>query len=173
MKAELPQLQAALPSDVNLTIVSDRSATIRASLRDTKWTLLLAVLLVTFVVLSALGDIRAALVPAVVVPVSIIGTFGGMYLLGFSLDNLSLMALTIATGFVVDDAIVVLENIERHIEDGVPRMRGGAARRQGSGIHRGVHQYLAGRGIHPHPAHGRHRRQTCFANSRRRCRWRY
>src|SRR5271156_2564220 len=121
VKAELPQLQAALPSDVNLTIVSDRSATIRASLRDTKWTLVLAVALVTFVVFLTLGDVRAALVPAVVVPVSIIGTFSGMYLLGFSLDNLSLMALTIATGFVVDDAIVVLENIERHIEDGVPR----------------------------------------------------
>jgi len=121
VKAELPQLQAALPSDVNVTIVSDRSATIRASLRDTKWTLLLAVALVTFVVFLALGDVRAALVPAVVVPVSIIGTFSGMYLLGYSLDNLSLMALTIATGFVVDDAIVVLENISRHIENGVPR----------------------------------------------------
>jgi multidrug efflux pump len=121
VKAELPQLQAALPSDVNLTIVSDRSATIRASLRDTKWTLVLAVALVTFVVFLTLGDVRAALVPAVVVPVSIIGTFSGMYLLGFSLDNLSLMALTIATGFVVDDAIVVLENISRHVENGVPR----------------------------------------------------
>ncbi len=121
VKAELPQLQAALPSDVNLTIVSDRSETIRASLRDTKWTLLLAVVLVTLVVFLALGDVRAALVPAVVVPVSIIGTFGGMYLLNFSLDNLSLMALTIATGFVVDDAIVVLENISRHMEDGMSR----------------------------------------------------
>ena len=121
VKAELPQLQASLPSDVNLTIVSDRSDTIRASLRDTKWTLLLAVGLVTFVVFLALGDLRAALVPAVVVPVSLIGTFSGMYLLGFSLDNLSLMALTIATGFVVDDAIVVLENISRHVEDGMPR----------------------------------------------------
>ena len=121
VKAELPQLQAALPSDVNLTIVSDRSGTIRASLRDTKWTLLLAVGLVTFVVFLALGDVRAALVPAVVVPISLIGTFSGMYLLGFSLDNLSLMALTIATGFVVDDAIVVLENISRHVEAGMPR----------------------------------------------------
>ena len=121
VKTELPQLQASLPSDVNLTIVSDRSATIRASLRDTKWTLMLAVALVTFVVFLALGDVRAALVPAVVVPVSLIGTFAGMYLLGFSLDNLSLMALTIATGFVVDDAIVVLENISRHVENGMPR----------------------------------------------------
>jgi multidrug efflux pump len=123
VKAELPQLQAALPSDVNLTIVSDRSATIRASLDDTKWTLVIAVLLVTFVVYLTLGEVRAALVPAVVVPVSIVGTFGGMYFLGFSLDNLSLMALTIATGFVVDDAIVVLENIERHIEAGMPRIQ--------------------------------------------------
>jgi multidrug efflux pump len=121
VKAELPQLQAALPSDVDLTIVSDRSQTIRASLRDTRWTLLIAVALVTFVVYLALGDARTALVPAVVVPVSIIGTFAGMYLLGYSLDNLSLMALTIATGFVVDDAIVVLENIIRYIEAGVPR----------------------------------------------------
>jgi multidrug efflux pump len=121
VKEELPQLQAALPSDVNLSIVSDRSVTIRASLQDTKWTLMLAVALVTFVVFWVLGDVRAALVPAVVVPVSIIGTFSGMYLLGFSLDNLSLMALTIATGFVVDDAIVVLENISRHVENGVPR----------------------------------------------------
>jgi multidrug efflux pump len=121
VKAELPQLQASLPSDVNLTIVSDRSQTIRASLHDTKWTLLLAVGLVTFVVFLALGDVRAALVPAVVVPISLIGTFSGMYLLGFSLDNLSLMALTIATGFVVDDAIVVLENISRHVEGGMPR----------------------------------------------------
>ena len=121
VKAELPQLQASLPSDVNLSIVSDRSETIRASLQDTKWTLLLAVLLVTFVVFLTLGDVRAALVPAVVVPVSIVGTFGGMYLLGFSLDNLSLMALTIATGFVVDDAIVVLENISRHVEAGMSR----------------------------------------------------
>jgi len=121
VKAELPQLEAALPNDINVSIVSDRSNTIRASLNDTKWTLLLAVLLVTLVVFLSLRDARAAIVPAVVVPVSIIGTFSGMYLLGFSLDNLSLMALTIATGFVVDDAIVVLENISRHIENGVPR----------------------------------------------------
>jgi multidrug efflux pump len=121
VKAELPQLKASLPSDVELSIVSDRSQTIRASLNDTKWTLLLAVLLVTFVVYLALGDARSALVPAVVVPVSIVGTFAGMYLLGYSLDNLSLMALTIATGFVVDDAIVVLENISRYLEEGVPR----------------------------------------------------
>jgi multidrug efflux pump len=127
IKAELPRLQAALPSAAHLRIAVDRSQTIRASLSDTRRTLVLAVLLVTAVVFLALGNPRAALIPAVVVPVSIIGTFGGMYLLGFSLDNLSLMALTIATGFVVDDAIVVLENISRYIEQGMPRLE--AARR--------------------------------------------
>ena len=157
VKAELPQLQASLPSDVNLTIVSDRSATIRASLRDTKWTLMLAVALVTFVVFLSLGDVRAALVPAVVVPVSLIGTFSGMYLLGFSLDNLSLMALTIATGFVVDDAIVVLENISRHVEAGCRGTRR-RCRAPRNGLHRHLDQRLAGGGVHSHPAHGRHRR---------------
>ena len=124
---ELPQLKAAMPSDVEITLASDRSTTIRASLRDTRWTLLFAVILVTLVVFATLSDPRAALIPAVVVPVSVIGTFAGMYALGFSLDNLSLMALTIATGFVVDDAIVVLENISRYVEQGMPRAQ--AARR--------------------------------------------
>ena len=124
---ELPQLKAAMPSDVEITLASDRSTTIRASLRDTRWTLLFAVILVTLVVFATLSDPRAALIPAVVVPVSVIGTFAGMYALGFSLDNLSLMALTIATGFVVDDAIVVLENISRYVEQGMPRAE--AARR--------------------------------------------
>jgi multidrug efflux pump len=126
---ELPQLKAAMPSDVEITLASDRSTTIRASLRDTRWTLLFAVILVTLVVFATLSDPRAALIPAVVVPVSVIGTFAGMYALGFSLDNLSLMALTIATGFVVDDAIVVLENISRYVEQGMPRA---AAARRGA-----------------------------------------
>ncbi len=123
VKAELPTLDAALPRDVKVTLASDRSLTIRASLHDTERTLVIAVLLVTFIVFLFLGNPRAALIPAVAVPVSIIGTFGVMYLLGFSLDTLSLMALTIATGFVVDDAIVVLENITRYIEAGVPRFQ--------------------------------------------------
>src|SRR6202042_2159006 len=96
---------------------------IRASLHDTEMTLLIAVGLVTVVVFLFLRSARATLIPAVAVPVSIIGTFGTMYLLGYSLDNLSLMALTVATGFVVDDAIVVLENISRHVEDGMPRAK--------------------------------------------------
>jgi multidrug efflux pump len=123
VKAELPHLMAAMPHDVDLTLAVDRTTTIRASLSDTERTLVIAVGLVTAVVFLFLGDLRATLIPSIAVPVSIIGTFGAMYLLGFSLDNLSLMALTVATGFVVDDAIVVLENIERHLEEGMPRLQ--------------------------------------------------
>ncbi len=121
VKAAVPPLLAAMPHDIDLVYASDRSTTIRASLNDTQRTLIIAVLLVTAVVLVFLRSPRATLIPAVAVPISIIGTFGVMYLLGYSLDNLSLMALTVATGFVVDDAIVVLENIERYIEQGLPR----------------------------------------------------
>jgi multidrug efflux pump len=123
VKTALPQLEAAMPSDINVTIANDRSTTIRASLQDTESTLLIAVILVTLVVYAFLRNIRATLIPSVAVPVSIIGTFFTMYLLGFSLDILSLMALTVSTGFVVDDAIVVLENVSRHLEAGMPRMQ--------------------------------------------------
>jgi multidrug efflux pump len=121
VKAALPQLMAAMPRDTDLLIANDSTGTIRASLRDTETTLLIAIALVTLVVFLFLRSGRATLIPAIAVPVSITGTFGLMYLLGYSLDNLSLMALTVATGFVVDDAIVVLENISRHIEAGMPR----------------------------------------------------
>jgi multidrug efflux pump len=123
VKASLPSLQAAMPADVNVTVAIDRSTTIRDSLRDTELTLLIAITLVTLVVFVFLRNFRATLIPGIAVPISILGTFGGMYLLGYSLDILSLMALTIATGFVVDDAIVVLENISRHLEAGMPRMQ--------------------------------------------------
>ena len=123
VKAELPRLSASLPGDVDTTIVLDRSKTIRTSLADTEKTLVTSVALVTLVVFLFLRNLRAAAIPSIAVPVSIIGTFGAMYLLGFSLDNLSLMALTISTGFVVDDAIVVLENISRHMELGKTRMQ--------------------------------------------------
>ncbi|MGA7655490.1 MAG: efflux RND transporter permease subunit, partial [Methylocella sp.] len=122
VKAELPQLQAAMPNDIEFLPASDRSITIRASLHDTEWTLVIAVFLVTLIVFLFLLDIRAALIPSIAVVVSIVGTFGAMYLLNFSLNNLSLMALTIATGFVVDDAIVVLENISRHLDAGRGRV---------------------------------------------------
>ena len=123
IKASVPKLQAALPHDIDLQFASDSTISIRASLADTEVTLVLSVLLVTAVVFVFLRNPRATLIPLVAVPVSVIGTFGAMYLLGYSLDNLSLMALTISTGFVVDDAIVVLENISRHMEDGMPRLQ--------------------------------------------------
>ena len=122
VKAELPHLEAAMPADMNITVAIDRSTTIRSSLHDTELTLVLAVILVTIVVYLFLSNFRATLITSVAVPISIFGTFGAMYLLGYNLDILSLMALTIATGFVVDDAIVVLENISRHLEEGMPRM---------------------------------------------------
>ncbi|WP_027171263.1 efflux RND transporter permease subunit [Methylobacterium sp. 10] len=122
VEAALPQVKAALPGDIDLTVTGDRSATIRASLAETEETLVIAVVLVIGVVFAFLRSWRATLIPAVAVPISIIGTFSAMYLLDYSLDILSLMALIIATGFVVDDAIVVLENIQRHVELGKPRL---------------------------------------------------
>src|SRR6185312_6109688 len=104
-------------------VVMERTTTIRASLRESELTLLIAMVLVILVVFAFLRNIRAAIIPSVAVPVSLTATFGFMYLLGFSLNNLSLMAVTIATGFVVDDAIVLLENISRHVEEGMPRMQ--------------------------------------------------
>jgi multidrug efflux pump len=114
----LPQLKASIPSAVELSVVVDRSPPIRGSLRDVELTLVISGILVILVVFAFLRNVRAALIPSIAVPVSLISTFGAMYLFGYSLDNLSLMALTIATGFVVDDAIVVLENITRYIEKG-------------------------------------------------------
>jgi len=122
VKSELPHLEAAMPADITVTVAIDRSTTIRASLHDTELTLVLATGLVTIVVYLFLRNFSATLIPAVAVPISIFGTFGVMYVFGYSLDILSLMALTIATGFVVDDAIVVLENISRHLEAGVSRV---------------------------------------------------
>jgi multidrug efflux pump len=118
VRALLPQLRASVPAAINLDVVLDRSSTIRASLHDVERTLVISVVLVTLVVFVFLRSVRSTLIPAVAVPVSLVGTFGAMYLFGFSLNNLSLMALTIATGFVIDDAIVVLENITRYREAG-------------------------------------------------------
>jgi multidrug efflux pump len=123
VKAELPVLKSEIDPKIDLVVNFDRSITIRASLRQVEQTLMLAVAMVILVVYIFLNSYRAALIPALVVPVSLIGTFGAMYLLGFTLDNFSLMALTVATGFVVDDAIVVMENTTRHIEAGMTRTR--------------------------------------------------
>jgi multidrug efflux pump len=115
---ELPRMQRAMPADAHLTVVHDRTGTIRASIRDVQFTLILAVVLVVLVVLIFLRTIRATIIAGVALPLSLIATFGVMWFCGFSLDNLSLMALTIGTGFVVDDAIVMIENIVRHMEEG-------------------------------------------------------
>ncbi len=119
VRAALPQLKASIPAAIDLTVVMDQTTTIRASVRDVERTLIISIGLVIMVVFVFLRNPRATIIPAVVVPVSLIGTFGVMYLCHYSLDNLSLMALTISTGFVVDDAIVVIENVTRHLEQGM------------------------------------------------------
>ena len=119
IRALLPQFQASIPPTVKLSVVIDATRTIRASVRDVQITLGISILLVILVVFAFLRSVRSTLIPSVAVPVSLIGTFGVMYMLGYSLDNLSLMALTVATGFVVDDAIVVVENVTRHLEQGM------------------------------------------------------
>ncbi|WP_332763256.1 efflux RND transporter permease subunit [Pseudomonas koreensis] len=123
IKAQLPALQAVLPASVKLNLAMDRSPVIKATLHEAEMTLLIAVALVILVVFLFLGNFRASLIPTLAVPVSLVGTFAVMYLYGFSLNNLSLMALILATGLVVDDAIVVLENISRHIDEGVKPMQ--------------------------------------------------
>jgi HAE1 family hydrophobic/amphiphilic exporter-1 len=123
VKAMLPQLQASIPSDIKVSIQSDRTQTIRASISDVQFTLVLTVALVVMVIFVFLRNFWATIIPAVTVPLSLIGTFAVLYELGYSLDNLSLMALTIAVGFVVDDAVVVIENIVRHLEDGLSPMQ--------------------------------------------------
>jgi multidrug efflux pump len=119
IRAALPQLGAAIPRAIDLTVAMDQTVTIRASVSDVERTLVISVLLVVLVVFFFLRNFRTTLIPSVAVPVSLVGTFGVMYLLGYSIDNLSLMALTISTGFVVDDAIVVIENITRYLEQGM------------------------------------------------------
>ena len=173
VKAELPRLIAALPGDVDLTVVVDRSITIRGSLRDTLKTLVTSVALVILVVFVFLRDVRASAVPSVAVPVSIIGSFAAMYLLGFSLNNLSLMALTISTGFVVDDAIVVLENITRHHRGWARRgSQAAIAGRARGRLHRHLDQPFAGRRVPAAAADGRARRAAVPGIHRHACRWR-
>ncbi len=118
IKRVLPQLQAGLPRSIDVAVLTDRTVTVRASVADVQFELVLAVVLVVLVIFFFLQSLRATVIPAVAVPLSLIGTFGVMYLAGFSINNLTLMALTIASGFVVDDAIVMIENISRHIEEG-------------------------------------------------------
>jgi len=121
IRAELPTLRAQIPGDIHLDVAMDRTSSIRASIREIEITVLIALVLVVIVVFAFLRDVRSTAIPAVATIVSLLGTFGVMYLLGFSLNNISLMAITVATGFVVDDAIVVLENTTRHLEQGMGR----------------------------------------------------
>src|SRR5437879_741975 len=123
VKGLLPQLQSSLPATIDVTLLTDRTVTIRASVQDVEFELLLAVALVVMVIFLFLRNLPATFIPSVAVPLSLVGTFGVMYLVGFSINNLTLMALTIATGFVVDDAIVVIENIARYIEKGSARLQ--------------------------------------------------
>ncbi len=123
IKAELPTMEASIPAAISVGIMVDRTTTIRASLHDSETTLILSVFLVAFVVFVFLRNWRATIIPAIAVPLSLVGTFAAMYLMNYSLDNLSLMALIVATGFVVDDAVVVLENIMRHVEEGLTPMQ--------------------------------------------------
>src|ERR1700686_3867870 len=117
--ALMPYLQSSISPSIQLSVAMDRTVTVRASVKDIEFTLLLSIVLVILVVFAFLRTVRATIIPSIAVPLSLVGTFGGMYLLGYSLDNLSLMALAISTGFVVDDAIVVLENITRYVEQGM------------------------------------------------------
>jgi multidrug efflux pump len=123
IKALLPMLQQGLPADVKVTMLTDRTTTIRESVKDVQFELMLAIALVVMVIFVFLRNLRATIIPSVAVPLSLVGTFGVMYLAGFSINNLTLMAMTIATGFVVDDAIVVIENIARYIEQGESPMQ--------------------------------------------------
>ena len=122
VKARLPALEANIPTNIHVNVISDRTQTIRASVEDVEFTLMVAIGLVVMVIFLFLRNVWATVIPGVTIPVALVGTLGAMYLFGFSLDNLSLMGLTIAVGFVVDDAIVMLENIFRHIEDGMKPM---------------------------------------------------
>src|SRR5262249_11876397 len=119
IRAVMPQIQAVIPASIHMQVAMDQTQTIRASVHDVERTLVIAIGLVVLVVFVFLKDGRSTFIPSVAVPVSLLGTFGVMYIFGYSLDNLSLMALTISTGFVVDDAIVVIENISRYLERGM------------------------------------------------------
>ena len=152
---EIPTLQASIPPSIHIGIVMDRTTTIRASVSDVEKTLLVSIALVVMVVFLFLRKISATIIPSISVPLSLVGTFGVMYLLGYSLDNLSLMALTISTGFVVDDAIVVIENITRHIEDGMRPLRCGDARITRNWLHGAFDEHVAGGRVHTDPADGR------------------
>ena len=158
IKKLLPQLRETLPASLDVVVLTDRTTTIRASVRDVQIELAFAVILVVAVIFLFLGDWRATLIPSLSVPLSLVGTLAVMYLAGFSLNNLSIMALTIATGFVVDDAIVMIENIARYIERGDDPKEASLKRQPADRLHRGVAHRVADRRADPAPVHERRRR---------------
>ncbi len=157
IKLRLKQLQANLPASVKVTVLTDRTNTIRASVKDVQFEMMLTIALVVMVIFLFLRTLAATIIPSITVPLSIVGTFAVMYLLGYSLDNLSLMALTISTGFVVDDAIVMIENIDRLHRRGPHAAGSGAARRRTDRLHHCVADGFADRGADPAAVHGRYR----------------
>ena len=158
IKAQLPRLEAAIPPAIKIDILSDRTQTIRASVEDVQFTLLLTIALVVMVIFVFLRSFWATVIPSVTVPLALLGACALMWAFGYSLDNLSLMALTIAVGFVVDDAIVMLENITRYIEEGETPLRGRVQGRGRNRLHHRLDQHFAGRGADPAAADGRHHR---------------
>ena len=140
-----------------MNILTDRTNTIRASVEDVQFELMLTVALVVMVIFLFLRNLAATIIPSVAVPLSLVGTFGVMYLLGYSLNNLTLMALTISTGFVVDDAIVMIENIARYIEEGEAPLQAALKRRRADRLHHHLADHFADRGADPAAVHGRHR----------------
>ena len=160
IKEMLPTLRAQIPGSIKLDVFFDRTQSIRESTHDVQLTLIGTIVLVILVIFLFLRNVSATVIPSLALPMSIIGTFAVMYLLDYSLDNLSLMALTLAVGFVVDDAIVVLENIVRHMEEGEQPYRGGGQRRQGNRFYDCFHDDFVGRRLYPGAVHERHARAT-------------
>ena len=157
VKRLLPTLKASLPSSIDVQILTDRTTTIRASVEDVQFELMLTIGLVVMVIFLFLRTLAATIIPSVAVPLSLVGTFGVMYLLGYSLNNLTLMALTISTGFVVDDAIVMIENIARYIEEGDGAHGGGAQGFRADRVHHFIADRFADRGADSAAVHGRYR----------------
>ncbi len=158
IKSLLPRLVAAIPPAIQIAVISDRTQTIRAAVEDVQFTLLLTIALVVMVIFIFLRSFWATVIPTVTVPLALLGACALMWVFGYTLDNLSLMALTIAVGFVVDDAIVMLENITRYIEEGEKPMAARLQGRQRNRFHHRLDQYFAGRGADPALADGRHHR---------------
>ena len=158
IKEVLPNLEAQVPPSVNVTVLIDRSQSIRDVGHDVQFTLGLAIGLVILVIFLFLRSLTATIIPAIALPISLIGTFGGMYLFGYSIDNLSLLALTLSVGFIVDDAIVMLENIVRHVEEGEQPFEAALRGSREIALHHRLDDRLAGGGVHPGAVHGRRRR---------------